>query len=73
MSVKIPKYVQKMIDDRYKYACKLINASANLDEWLDNHGIICGDDYTCTGCMIYCEPWTARQCVENDIINHKEG
>lgn len=70
--MKIPKYVQKMIDDRYKYALKLMSVSADLDDWLESHGIDTGNDYTRTGCMIYCEPWNARHCVENDIINHKE-
>ena len=70
--MKIPKYVQKMIDDRYKYACKLATVSSELDDWLDKHNIPCDDDYIHTGCMIYCEPWNARRCVEDDILNYNE-
>lgn len=71
--MKIPKYVQKMIDDRCKYAYKLMRIASELDEWLENHHIFTGDDYTRTGCLIYCEPDVAKNCVENDIINHREG
>lgn len=27
-----------------------------------------GNDYTGTGCMIYCEPYTAEGCVRDDIL-----
>ena len=67
--MKIPKYVQKMIDDRCKLACRLSEVSSNLDDWLMNRDIPLGGDYTMSGCMIYCEPYVAKDCVERDILN----
>lgn len=67
--MKIPKYVQKIIDRRWKLAEELNDVSTKLDEWLENNGIPICNDYTTTGCMIYCEPYNAKRCVEADILN----
>lgn len=67
--MKIPKYIDKLIDKRQNLAVKLAEVSAELDEWLMNNGIHLGEEYTCTGCMIYCEPCTAARCVREDILN----
>lgn len=74
--MKIPKYVQNLIIRRKRLAEELMNVSSELDGWLEKHGIPLGTDYTMTGCMIYCEPERARECVEEDILNfekEKEG
>ena len=67
--MKIPKYVENLIDKRQKLAEKLMIISCELDEWLIKNDIHMGEEYTCTGCMIYCEPATAAQCVREDILN----
>lgn len=67
--MKIPKYIQDLIIRREKLANKLMIVSIDLDEWLEKQGIPLGADYTMTGCMIYCEPESARKCVEEDILN----
>lgn len=70
--MKIPKYIDELITRRAKLAERLASASSALDDWLDKKGIPKGDDYTCTGCMIYCEPYTAAELVRRDIIDFKE-
>lgn len=64
--MKIPKYVQNLIIRRERLAKKLMIVSVELDEWLEKQGIPLCADYTVTGCMIYCEPETARECIEED-------
>jgi hypothetical protein len=66
--MKIPKYVEKLIDRRTKLAEDLMCVSSELDEWLDKNNINAGTDYTATGCMIYCEPSTAGALVKRDIL-----
>lgn len=70
--MKIPKYVDKLIDRRANLAMRLMETSAELDEWLDKNNIPKGLDYTCTGCMIYAEPYAAAECVRHDILNFEE-
>lgn len=70
--MKIPKYVDKLIDRRKNLAMRLMEVSNELDDWLDKNNIPKGDDYTCTGCMIYIEPDVAAACVRYDILNFEE-
>lgn len=67
--MKILKYIQNLIIRRERLANELMNVSFELDEWLEEQGIPLGTDYCATGCMIYCEPEMARECVEEDIQN----
>ena len=69
--MKIPKYVENLIDKRQKLAEKLMIISCELDEWLIKNDIHMGEEYTCTGCMIYCEPENAAQCVREDILSKR--
>lgn len=66
--MKIPKYIDKLIDRRKKLALQLMSVATELDERLDKNGIDCDGDYTRTGCMIYCEPYAAARCVREDIL-----
>lgn len=67
--MKIPKYVDTLLKRRTRLVKQLAMVSTELDEWLDENGIQTSDDYTLTGgCMIYCEPDTAEQCVRRDIL-----
>ena len=66
--MRIPKYVQKMIDRRRKLADELNKVSVELDEWLEKNGFNVYTDYTCTGILIYTEPGTARNNVMRDIL-----
>lgn len=50
---------------------ELMSLSSKLDTWLEKNGFDLNEmsDYTCTGCMIYCEPDTAASNVRRDILN----
>lgn len=69
--MKIPKYIDELIDKRTKYAEKLSEVSSELDDWLMKNNIPVGSDYTLTGCMIYSELATAGELVRQDILNFK--
>lgn len=67
--MKIPKYVERLIQRRERLAWELTAVSSDLDAWLERNNISTGTDYTSTGCMIYCEPSTAAKLVREDILN----
>lgn len=67
--MNIPKYIDNLIERRANLALRLMAVGTELDEWLEKNGIECDGDYTRTGCMIYCEPYTAARCVREDILN----
>ena len=67
--MKIPKYVQKLIDRRCKLADELAEVSYALDVWLDENKIQCETYDTHTGIEIYCEPHSSRQRIINAILN----
>lgn len=71
--MKIPKYVDKLIERRMKLALELMDVSSQLDKWLKNNDfdLVKMTEYTITGCMIYCEPYTAAHLVRQDILNKK--
>lgn len=70
--MKIPKYIDVLIQRRMKLAMKLQDVSSQLDDWLIEQGISTQNDYMQTGCMIYCEPHTAAECVREDIENFEK-
>lgn len=69
--MKIPKYIDKLIDRRMKLAFELMDVSSQLDNWLEKNGFDLSEmnSYTITGCMIYCEPDVAARNVRQDILN----
>lgn len=71
--MKIPKYVDKLIERRMKLAFELMDVSSQLDTWLENNDFDLTEmtAYTITGCMIYCEPDMAAHLLRQDILNKK--
>ena len=67
--MKIPKYVQKLIDRRCKLADELAEVSYALDVWLDKNGIECEMCDTHTGVEIYCNSYSSKQRIINAILN----
>ena len=67
--MKIPKYVQKLIDRRCKLADELAEVCYDLDMWLDKHNIDCEMCDTNTGVEIYCNPCSSKQRIINAILN----
>ena len=71
--MEIPKKIQELLERRERLAMDLLAAGCKLDTWLEKNGADLTDpdltDSTMTGCMIYCEPGTAKSCVEDYIKN----
>lgn len=71
--MKIPKYIKKLLDRRESLACKLNSCIVELDDWLEKNGadLLSPDiaDAVRSGCMIYCEPVTAKLIVITYILN----
>lgn len=71
--MEIPKKIQKLLERRNRLAMDLLAVGCELDTWLEKNGADFTDpdivDSTITGCMIYCEPGTAKSCVEKYIKN----
>lgn len=67
--MKIPKWVDELIDKRTKYAEKLEDVSTRLDNWMMKNNIPLDPDYTEGGNMIYSEPDIAEKYVRRDILN----
>ena len=68
--MKIPKYVQKLIDRRCKLAHQLAIVCFELDEWLDKNNIECETYDTHTGVEIYCNPCSSKMRIMKAIIDH---
>lgn len=71
--MKIPQKIQTLLNKRERLAMDLMSVANELDTWLINNGADLTDtdlvDSTLTGCMIYCEPGSARINVEEYIKN----
>lgn len=71
--MKIPKKIIKLLDRREKLAINLTFTISEIDRWLISHGADLNDndlnDSVLTGCMIYCEPGSAKANVINYIEN----
>lgn len=69
----IPKKIEKMLAKREKLAIELMTIERELDDWLEKKGADLNDpDLTegvITSCLIYAEPWVAKQIVESYIEN----
>lgn len=63
---KIPKYFLKAIKRRTLLAQKLMLASSDVDDWLENEGLLYEsaiEAAVTTGCMIYAEPKNAEDLI----------
>ena len=69
--MKIPKYIEHLLNRREKLAYQLNECNIKLDNWLEKNGATLTDSDICdaviSGCMIYCEPTTAKYLVINYI------
>ena len=67
--MKIPKYIDKLIDRRCKLAEELNKVDCLLTEWCEQNGIDTYTDFLCTGVLIYSEPsnaaWHTREYIQN--------
>lgn len=66
--MEIPKKIEKLLDRRQRLAEDLITIECELDAWLEGKGADLLDidisDAVMSGCLIYCEPATAKAKVK---------
>ena len=71
--MKITKKIINLLDKREELAMELISVTAEIDRWLIDKGADLSDDdlkdSVLSGCMIYCEPGSAKLNVKNYIEN----
>lgn len=71
--MKIPKYIENILNKREKLAYQLNECEVKLDDWLIKNGANFSDKDICdaviSGCMIYIEPTTAKDLVIDYIQN----
>lgn len=66
--MKIPKYVEELIQRRLQYAEMLNSVASQLDDWLIANSIECSPDSWQTGCAIYADPGSAAEDVRQSIL-----
>lgn len=69
--MKIPKYIEEILERRARLACQLSHLESILDNWLETKGF---DITECplyegigTSAVIYVEPFTANEIVRRAI------
>ena len=71
--MKITKKIINLLDKREELAMELISVTAEIDRWLIDKGADLSDDdlkdSVLSGCMISCEPGSAKLNVKNYIEN----
>lgn len=66
--MKIPKYIDDLLERRAKAAMDFIAADVKISAWLDQHNIVVSADDINTGALSLCEPYNSidniRNCIE---------
>lgn len=65
--MKIPKYIDKALKQRTRYAVLLNSASCIVNDFLMENKIEPDEATWLSGCMIYCEPYAAEASVRRAI------
>lgn len=67
--MKVPKYIEKLIDRRAALADSLNDADCKLGKWLEKNEVDVEECDIYGGCEMYVNPWGAayriKQAVEN--------
>lgn len=65
--MKIPKYIDKLLEKRAKAALDFTDADSQLVEWLDKNKIKVGSDHISSGACSLLEPYSSidyiRECI----------
>lgn len=67
--MKIPKYIQVLIDQRERYAIKYVETDYQLSEWLDKHNIMVMDYDIYGGCESIVNPTDSANRIKEAIKN----
>ena len=66
--MKIPKYIDELLDRRARCAESFIECDSKIAEWLENNNIDVSPDDIRTGACSLVEPWGSidaiRRCIE---------
>ena len=65
--MKIPKYIEKLIDRRASYADEITSIDIKLDRWLYENGIEVEEYDICGGAEEYVNPWDSAQRIKEAI------
>ncbi len=65
--MKIPKYIEKLINRRAGLAVLLNHADAKLAEWLEKKGVDVEEYDIYGGCEIYANPWGSANRIKQAI------
>lgn len=67
--MKIPKYIEVLIEKREKLAAELISTDWKLSEWLEKNEVDVEECDTRGGCEMYVNPFASairiKQAIEN--------
>ena len=67
--MKIPKYIDKMLERRAKSALDFICADNNIRRWLEKNNIEVSPDHILTGACSLLEPYSSiehiRECIRD--------
>jgi hypothetical protein len=65
--MKIPKYIDKLIDRRARLAGDLMDVCLELDEWLDKNSVEVETEDTHSGVEIYVNPYDSAKRIRQAI------
>lgn len=69
--MKIPKYINKLLNQRAKAAMDFLVADSKIVEWLDKNDIEVSSDHILTGACSLCEPSDSIEIIR-EYIREKE-
>ena len=67
--MKIPKYIDELLDRRAKLAELLNSVDCEVTKWIDKHGIEVEDYDYATGYEMYANPYVSADRVREAIKN----
>lgn len=65
--MKIPKYIEKLIDRRERLAAELNSADLSLAEWLEKNNIVVEDYDIHGGAEMYINPYSSAKRIKEAI------
>ena len=67
--MKIPKYIDKLLDKRAKSAMDFMSSDCQIAEWLEKNGIDVPSDDICTGACALMEPYSSINSIRECILS----
>jgi len=67
--MKIPKYIDRLINTRANLALQLHDADYRLSEWLEKNHVEAESCDVFGGCELYVNPWSAAERTREAIKN----